>query len=472
MNNSSFGKIACTVAILCMAGAAVASAQTLTTVVNFNGTNGYQPWALIQGTDGNFYGTTPFGGASTHCSYRYGCGTIFKLAPDGNLTTLHNFCHASNCPDGQNPGAGLVEGADGNLYGTALDTVFKITPSGIFTRLYSFCPLQNCSTGSGPSGSLVQGTDGNFYGTTEYGGTSASAGTIYKITPTGKLTVLYKFCSLENCADGGNPMTGLILATNGKFYGTTSSGGPYSGGTVFEITATGKFSTVYSFTSAEVSPSSLTESTGGNLFGTTTFGGAFDFGTAFEITRTGKYQVRYTFCSNIDCPDGGKPSSLLQGSDGNLYGVTYIGGGSVKGTMFELTPTGSLTTLYSFCMETNCIDGAAPAFVIQSTDGSFYGTTGLGGNSNDGTVFRLSTGLGPFVEAEPNLGQPGRVIRILGNSLTGTASVTFNGTPAKFEVVSDTYLKAEVPGGATAGQIVVTTPSDQLDSNVPFQVLP
>jgi uncharacterized repeat protein (TIGR03803 family) len=140
--------------------------------------------------------------------------------------------------------------------------------------------------------------------------------------------------------------------------------------------------------------------------------------------------------------------------------------------MFELTPTGSLTTLYSFCMETKCLDGAAPAFVIQSTDGSFYGTTGLGGNSNDGTVFRLSTGLGPFVETEPNLGQPGRVIRILGNSLTGTASVTFNGTPAKFEVISDTYLKAEVPSGATAGQIVVTTPSGQLDSNVPFQVFP
>jgi uncharacterized repeat protein (TIGR03803 family) len=155
-----------------------------------------------------------------------------------------------------------------------------------------------------------------------------------------------------------------------------------------------------------------------------------------------------------------------------------VGGAGSVGTIFEISPTGALTTLYSFCAQTNCADGAyAAAGVVQGTDGNFYGTTEQGGTGNNcstgcGTVFRLSAELGPFVETLPAFGKVGSTIRILGTNLTGASSVSFNGTAALFTVVSASQLSTTVPDAATAGQVQVTTPGGTLSSNLAFRVTP
>jgi uncharacterized repeat protein (TIGR03803 family) len=194
---------------------------------------------LVQGTDGDFYGTTRFGG---NCSIAgQGCGTIFKITPTGMLTTLYSFCSQVNCADGVWPVAGLVQGTDGNFYGTTVTTVFKITTKGMLTTLYNFCPPANCPEALGPAAPLVRATDGNFYGTTPVGGASSACngsgcGTIFRITPAGKLTTLHSF----DGTDGSAPRAALLQATNGNFYGTTSEGGagncnPVNCGTVFSL---------------------------------------------------------------------------------------------------------------------------------------------------------------------------------------------------------------------------------------------
>jgi uncharacterized repeat protein (TIGR03803 family) len=204
-----------------------------TTLFGFpEGTDGAVPVAgLIQANDGNFYGTASLGGANDSCDYGFGCGTVFKITSKGNLTVLYNFCSQTNCTDGANPVASLVQSTDGDFYGMApaggangYGTVFKITRSGKLTTLYSFCSQTNCTDGANPAAALIQATDGNFYGTTSLGGANGG-GTIFKITPRGKLTTLYSFCSQTNCTDGNAPVAALIQDTNGDFYGTTNSGG-------------------------------------------------------------------------------------------------------------------------------------------------------------------------------------------------------------------------------------------------------
>ncbi|MFI5117103.1 MAG: choice-of-anchor tandem repeat GloVer-containing protein [Terriglobales bacterium] len=212
-----------------------AQAQTLTTLYAFSLTSdGAYPYAgLVQGTDGNFYGTTSDGGDYYRCNQPpYICGMVFKITPAGTLTILADFTN------GATPRAGLVQGTDGNFYGTTSQggsdicnpqgcgTVFKITPAGELTTLYDF----SITDGAHPYAGLVQGTDGNFYGTTVNGTTSDNCppygcGTVFKITPSGTLTTLYSFCPQDGCPDGYNPLGGLVQATDGNFYGTTDDGG-------------------------------------------------------------------------------------------------------------------------------------------------------------------------------------------------------------------------------------------------------
>ena len=274
----------CFVVCLCAATVTALTAQTFTTLVSFNGSNGATPsgWPLVLGADGNLYGTTFLGGASSNCTY--GCGTVFRITPGGTLTTLHSF---SGGTDGLGPNA-LLQSADGSFYGTAQGggadqngTIFKITPGGTLTTLYR----SDATDGSAP-GELVQATDGNFYGTTS--GMNID-GTIFKITPGGTLTTLYSFCR-----------QGSI---------------PY-------------------------------------------------------------------------CPDGDGPGPLVQATDGDFYGTTFFGGVPNAGTIFKITPGGTLTTLYSFSGYT---DGFGPGALLQAADGSFYGTTQVGG-AGPGTVFRLALG--------------------------------------------------------------------------------
>jgi uncharacterized repeat protein (TIGR03803 family) len=385
-----------------------AIAQEYTTVANFAGPNGNGPTAaLIPGADGNFYGTTINGGTgsgSAQCLPPYGgCGTIFQVTPSGTITSLHSFCSDTNCTDGSFPHAGLVRGADGNYYGTTVfgggctqeggcGTVFKITPQGTFTQLYNFCLQTNCPDGFWPVGSLILASDGNFYGTTQGGGTHRY-GTVYKITPAGSFSTVYNFCSLENCADGSQPQAALIQAADGNLYGTTSLGGRLGVGTVFRITLSGGLTTLYSFNgnhgSAPLAP--LIQATDGNFYGTTQSGGATnDFcnqsgcGTVFKVTPSGTLTTLYSFSG----PDGGLVlSGLLQATDGNLYGTTWNGGANGEGTVFKLTTDGTFTLLHSF---TPSDGGGSEGGFLQAVDGSLYGITGLGGASGFGTISRLT----------------------------------------------------------------------------------
>jgi uncharacterized repeat protein (TIGR03803 family) len=463
------------------------------TLVNFNGTNGATPWtfmqALVQGTDGNLYGTTNGGGAHSG-------GTVFKMTPSGTLKVLYSFCAQPNCADGSGP-QGLVLGTDGNFYGATYGaggaygrgTIFKISPSGTLKVLYSFCsPAIHCDDSAYPNG-ITLGYDGNFYGTTNDSPIGpAGAGTVFKITPTGVLTTLWTFCSQPNCADGGNPATTVIQGTDGNFYGTTQEGGATFNGTVFKITPKGELTTLYSFTGGADGQSPqipLVQAGNGSFYGTMAVAGANNGGTVFEITPAGTYSTVYSFCEQANCTDGSFPTSgLIQATDGNLYGTTADGGADLScagvrrhgcGTIFKIATSGALTTLHSF----DGTDGQNPLanLMFQATSGIFYGQTFYGGTGNActdgcGTNYSLSVGLKPFVQLLPTLGKVGRSIRILGTDLTGTTSVTFNGTPATFTVHSATLITATVPAGATTGKVEVMTPTGTLTSNVKFRVEP
>jgi uncharacterized repeat protein (TIGR03803 family) len=410
---------------------------------------------------------------------------------------LYNFCSPSDCADGAGPLGPLVQTANRDFYGTTEGggaygggTVFKISPSGDLTTLYSFCALANCADGEQPNGGLAQGRSGNFYGTTTGGGIPGCSnldgcGTVFEITPAGKLTTLYNFCaSNADCPDGDFPSGELLQASNGQFYGETVAGGAIGCGTVFKISPAGELTTLLSFELDPCGPSGgLIQAANGSLYGVTGDGGSgagcygsYGCGTVFEVNSAGKLTTLYNFCSLGGCADGSFPyGPLVQGTDGNFYGTTLTGGvfNPRQGTLFEITPRGTLTTLYSFCRLYDCPDGGAPAAgPMQDTNGTFYGTTAGGGTGNDGTIFSLATGLGPFVSFVRNPAKVGQEFGILGQGLTGTTSVLLNGVPASFTVRADTLLTATVPAGATTGYVTVTTPSGTLTSNVPFHVIP
>ena len=463
------GKRACAVFVLCATTAIALPAQTFTTLYSFDGTDGEAYAGLVQATNGDFYGTND--------------GTIFKITAGGTLTTLSVALSYG----------GLVQATNGDFYGTTANggangggTVFKMTPSGTLTTLYNFCSQVDCTDGAYSRAELVQATNGDFYGTTQ-GGSTGVGGTVFKITPGGTLTTLHNFCSqggFPYCGDGAFPFAGLVQAANGDFYGTTYWGGAGGGcdgsacGTVFKITPSGTLTTLVSFDGADGGNpmAGLVQATNGDLYGTT-------YSTVFKITPGGTLTTLNNFCSQSGCTDGlAEMSGLVQATDGNLYGTTYAGGASSAsclsygasegcGTIFKITPSGKLTTLYSFCPQSGCMDGITPAAgLIQATNGDLYGTTGGGGTNGDGTFFSLSVGLGPFVRTQTTSGEVGAAVKILGSDLTGATSVTSNGTAAAFTVVSRYLITTTVPIGATTGKVQVVIPSRTLSSNVPFRV--
>ena len=313
--------------------------------------------ALVQGSGGSLYGTTDFGGASATGCGGLGCGTVFKITTNGTLTTLYRFCSQSGCTDGGNPAAGLVQAADGNFYGTTDSggtndggTVFKITPNGTLTTLYNFCSNSDCTDGSYPNAALVQGADGSLYGTTPYGGANSApcdglgCGVVFRITTSGVLTTIYSFCSQPNCTDGRYPNGGLVEATDGKLYGTAQYGGANNDGTVFNITPQGVLTTLLSFNSTDGADpeGALTQGTDGNLYGTTQNGGANNYGTVFNVTPIGTLTTLYSFCAQSRCTDGEyAAASPVQDTDGTFYGTTSKGGADHGctlgcGTVFSL----------------------------------------------------------------------------------------------------------------------------------------
>src|SRR5579863_376973 len=474
--------------LLLAATASASPAQVFTTLANFNGNNGAAPSYvnLAQGLDGSLYGTTAEGGSNN-------LGTTFKVTPEGVLTTLYNFCSQPDCSDGFYPESGLVLGNDGNFYGTTAEggglscpvspgcgTLFAMSPAGTLTTVYDFCIQVDCADGELPQAALIQAANGNFYGTTPTGGGTAchvyGCGIIFEITPEGSMTTLYTF----NHADGAKPDGPLIQSIDGNLYGTTAAGGPDGDlGTIFKITPRGILTIAHGFAAGHgTSPfAGLVQASDNNFYGTTLWGGSGN-GTIFRMTPAGTLKSLHDF----NRTDGsGARAHLIQGTDGSLYGTTTFGGDLSCnppfgcGTVFKITLAGKLATLHSF----ESTDGAFPAGgLIQATNGIFYGTTSTGGDLNClapvgcGTVFSLSTGLGPFVTFVRRADRVGQTFGILGQGLTGTTSVSLNGAPASFTVVSDTFIKATVPAGATTGLVTVTTPSGTLTSNVPFHVIP
>jgi len=499
VRKESLSRYACKIAgALLLSGAAigVASSQTFVVLHDFSGPDGSAPTGpLVQGSDGKYYGMTEAGGTTFGIDRgpcrTAGCGTVFKIGRYGAVTTLYNFCPQVGCPDGARPLGAMAEGTFGSFFGVAMGggfgldnqdnrgTAFRITPGQPEATLYTFCSLTNCRDGSGPN-SIIEGWDGSFHGTTAGGGSaccSISAGTVYRLTPGGKLTTSYAFCKKSAaCPDGSDPQ-GLIQGADGNLYGFTMTGGIQKGefhsgaGTIFKIAESG-FATVYSFCAQTLcsdgaTPVALIQGADGNLYGATQYGGAAasnggsGSGTIFKLGTDGTLTTLYTFCkSGSGCSDGGDTTSLIQGSDGNFYGTT-------PGTVFEVTPEGAFTITYSLLS----YEGS-PNSLMQGTDGAFYGTALGGGKTGRGTIFRLDTGLGPFVHPVLAFGKVGATVVILGTNLTGTTGVSFNGTAATFKVDSATSIATTVPSGSTTGSITVTTPSGTLTSNVSFTVLP
>jgi uncharacterized repeat protein (TIGR03803 family) len=466
--------------LFCLLTAISLSAQTFSTVATFDGSDGYGPQGpLVQGFDGSLYGVANSGGGSIDCQMP-GCGTVFKMSAEGTLTLVHSF----NGVHGSFPSAGLVLATDGDLFGTTAGgqkttssgSVFAVTPPGTLFTLAGFTG----ANGAVPYGPVVLATNGNFYGTTNRG---YQVGTIFEITPTGVLTTLHRFQG----TDGSYPYAGLVLANDGNLYGTTTQGGAHSGGTVFKITPGGTFSTIYNFCAktncADGSGpyGTLVQATDGYLYGTTTYGGANttgcngnSCGTVFKISLNGALTTLHSFCSEAGCADGSQPDvGLLQATDGKFYATAHSGGAHGYGTIFQITSAGVLTTLHDF----DTPDGVYPA-LMQATNGTLYGATRLGGTSSNcpggagcGTVFSLSMELKPFVQTVPTARNIGQKVIILGSDLTGATSVTFNGKASTFSVVSPTEITATVPSGATTGTLEVVTPSGILKSNVPFRIL-
>jgi uncharacterized repeat protein (TIGR03803 family) len=373
--------------------------------------------ALVQGSDGSFYGTAQLGGTN-------GYGTVFKVDPGGGVTTLYEFSGA----DGEQPLGALIQASDGYFYGTTAyggangeGSIFKINSIGSFSTVYSFT---GGSDGSMPLAGLIQAGNGILYGTT-FGGGMSGYGSIFQTDTSGDLKTLYSF---SGGTDGNGPEASLLLANDGYLYGTTLGGGDLSCeiwsisgcGVVFQVDAAGDLNPLYAFTGGTdgANPSeALIQASDGYLYGTTLFEGDASCsvstlagcGTVFKINSSGTFATLHDFSGG---PEGGVPfSALVQGSDGDFYGTATAGGDpacSVTasenystyigcGTVFKMDPVGNTNALYSFVGSPN--DGSNPfTTLLQGSDGNFYGTTRWGGsasciytnNGGCGTFFRVA----------------------------------------------------------------------------------
>jgi uncharacterized repeat protein (TIGR03803 family) len=395
------------VMVMCLTVSSVRGGILFTTLVSFTGTNGPYPGAnpsagLVLGTDGNFRGTAPNGGANSN-------GTIFEVSADGSFfTNIYNFSGGTNGanPSGAliSGGDGNFYGTTYNGGVNNWGTVFQFSTNGTCTML----GLLGGTNGAHPDTALIQGRDGSLYGATKYGGPYTKTtfggtgyGVIFQITTNGTLLTPVVF-------DGANGANSAALAPghDGNFYGTTEWGGtmsplPLGFGTIFCLNPDGTFTNLYKFSGGSdggFPVGSLVQGNDGNFYGTTSSGGTNQLGTVFSVTPGGQFKSLYSFMSSSA---GGYPEgALVQGGDGNFYGTTYIGGDNQFGTIFEITTNGNLTRLISFTGTGGPSLGANPqGALVQGTDGNFYGTTSLGGANGLGTIFRLSVPLPPVIEA-------------------------------------------------------------------------
>ena len=458
-----------TLGISCVLLSGLLQAQTITPLHIFTSTpDGAYPNAILaQGRDGFLYGTTEQGGTNT-CSdqgYTTGCGTIFKMDSAGNVTILHEF----SASDGSEP-KGLVLASDGYFYGAAafngtygFGTLFRISAGGLFTKLHDFT---NTTDGEYPQGQLLQASDGNLYGLTEIG--------LYRATASGVVTMIYRFT--------GNPVTNntapLIQATNGSLYATMGfgwcNGSTCPCGSVVKFNLQGSLVSehdfsCYNLTNGNAPSSPVIQAADGNFYGTNVNGGSGSRGTAFELSPQNIAQL--TLLHNFDITSEYPYAGLVQGTDGNFYGVTKYSSLTPSGTVYQLTRDG----LYSELAGLPYNEDDFPYWsLIQHTSGKFYSSVYFAESQPGyyGFIYSFDNGFGPFITFVRPQARIGGTAQILGQGFRGAWAVTFNGLPAtSFKVVSDTFMTAVVPTGATTGPVVVTTPRGTLTSNRKFQIV-
>jgi len=456
------------VLILASCGLILAQNYSAGALHEFGGDEGRDPVALIQATDGSFFGVAAQGGIS-------GNGTVFQLDADGRVSRVHRF----NGTDGSSPNS-LIQAKDRSLYGitaqggntacpSGCGTVFHVEAGGTFSTLYAF----SATDGPFPA-NLLQGQDGNLYGTT--GGISGGIvypGGIFKLTPEGTFSILYAFCSQPNCADGSAPSS-LIQLPDGDFVGVTLAGGHAFGGVVFRLTPSGTETVLVSIYSYQMGgdPRNLVVAGDGAAYFTVD-SDPYGSGRVLHVEPDGKVEIVHQF----DYTDGYPPYKLRTGRDGNVYGVSASGGPGALGNVFEVSLGGGFSFLYNF---TGSYDGAGPDSILLARDGDLYGTTASGGLPggacvNCGTVFQLQK-VGPQSPAltsfAPNSSPVGAQVTLTGTNLTGATNVQFGKADAAFTVVSDTQIDAQVPPGADRYPIIVTTPNGNAISVPPFEIGP
>jgi len=458
------------VLILVLAAAGTLRAQTYTVLYTYPGTDRNNsgvlaPQIMSQGRDGNLYSTIATNGIEN-------AGTVYQMTTSGQYTALYNFCVQTKCADGAYPQGGVVLGYDGNFYGTTqgggtggAGTAFRLTPSGTLTNLWSF---GNQTDDSVPNYTLLPGQDGNLYGVS-IGQYNGQYGAFFRITPADKFSVLLDF----NFTDGAVPNL-PTQGTDGNFYGTAELGGSSNLGVIYKITPTGKITVLHNFAGYPSDGGSpvgiLVQGSDGSFYGATYRGGTKNQGTIFKISPSGKYTLLYSF-NDTSGNDGIQPlAGLTRGSDGSFYGAASSGGTKNAGAIFKVTPAGQESVLLNFCDPT-CNGFSPQTPLVQHTTGAFYGNTT--GNSLGGSVFyRLDLGLPPFVNMVNWEGKVGGTVEILGQGFTSASKVTFNGVPATFTAISDTFLTATIPAGATTGLVSVKEPGGTLKSTSKFLVTP
>ncbi len=434
---------------------------------------------VVQGSDGNFYGAAGNGGTGAS-----GDGTSFKVASSGALTVLHNFCTSPSCGDGAGPESTPIQATDGNFYGTTIyaglglgGVVYKVSPGGTFSVLFGSDPAH----GELLNG-VVQGSDGNFYVTASQQGANG-AGTIFRVTPGGSATVLYNFCSQSGCADGSDPSAALVQGSDGNFYGTTVHGGTSNAGIVFRITPSGALTVLHNFDSNDGSgpTAQLIQGADGNFYGTTYVGGASGAGVIFGMTPAGSYTLLHSFAGS----DGKNPQGgLVQAPDGSFYGTTAAGGSNNMGTIFHLTiplvPTTTVLTSIpnpsyqgqnvTLTATVTAQNGATPAgTVIFQSNGTQIGSAALNGSGvavlnftglavGSDSLTAVYQGLPPLEGSTSNtvtqVVHPGTTTTVtstpnpstVGQSVTVTATVGPSGPPPPTGTVSFTSNGAAISG--------------------------
>jgi len=445
---------------------------------------GGNPSSLLLSSNGNFYGTCVNEGAQQW-------GALYEITATGTPTPLYSFTNGPAPYDGANPFAALTEGTNGLLYGLAqsggsngVGAIFEVSTNGAFTSLISFLREKGAhstnANGAFPKFPMVlNANNGNFYGTAVNGGANGF-GTVFQVTHQGKVTVFYSF---SNNVDGAYPQAGLLPYTNGMLYGTAIDGGSNGYGTVFQLTAAGRVTPIYSFTNGSdgANPQgALIDGQDGQLYGTCTAGGSNGTGTIFKITTNGVLTALYAFGVPTQFPgtagvdnqynaDGINPMGLLLGRDGNFYGVAHYGGLNGSGSIFQFTQTGMLNILYAFNYsggQANS-DGANPTSLLEYENGNFYGTAFDGGTNNTGTFFTI--GVTPTITVQPT----NQAIALNGNasfSLTATGAQSyqwqFDGT--NLLDATDTTLSITNAQIADAGsyQAIVTNINGTVTSSV------